>query len=589
MPTPVSDNSTAKPLSLEEEFIALIEKNCRRHLLPMWIMLAFIASFSISESNIFLPVFWGLSASAILFTRVYCVLNLFPNLNISNQKKINILYLFNGLSGLFLGLSMYFFPDHSPVEITIHTIILAGLCIGVAASNAGFPLATIPYIALTMGPLALAWFLFPPIQDAAWKSYTFVLIVLIFGTLMISISKEIFRLFSNAVEMRQQYANINTQLSQALKSSEASNAAKTRFLAAASHDLRQPVHTLSLLTAALMSRDLDKRTGDISVTMNQSLQSLSKQLDSLLDISKLDAGIVTPQLNNINLKTLLEHIKEQLQPRADEKGLALTLSCPNSIAVNSDAILLQRIIENLVVNALKYCEQGSIDIIVKTDDTRVTIEIKDTGIGIEKDKQELIFEEFYQLNNPSRDRSKGLGLGLSIVKRLVELLNIGLDMHSEPGVGTEFSLTLKAASQIIMENNSPPTTVDFSDINILVVDDEEEIRLAASIFLEEMHCKVQVAEGTSQAETMAKENRPDILITDFRLQGEDNGLKCIKAIRAIYPNIPAVIITGDTAPDRLSEAHEADAKLLHKPIDTNELKQVINQVIDSSIRVAEKA
>lgn len=221
---------------------------------------------------------------------------------------------------------------------------------------------------------------------------------------------------------------------------------------------------------------------------------------------------------------------------------------------------------------------------INAEDNLVTVSVVDSGRGIPKAEQQRVFEEFYQLENPERDRRKGLGLGLAIVKRLVKLLDIKFSLYSVPSDGTRISLTLpvsQATPNVVQE--MPKVVTSWDKLRLLVVDDEMEVGLGMQALLETFGATVDVADSTASALELGLANRPDILLADFRLRGEDNGLETIRNLRAVYPKLPAILISGDTAPDRLREANEAGIKLLHKPVAAPALEDAIAEACNLSV------
>jgi len=572
-----------KTLNLKQEFLLLTERNAKKHPIPVFLLLVLIAILAYGDVAEMLLISWILLAGVMLFGRIIAIRRMLTKPNLSDRFKIKWIYILNAGNGITLGISLFFFPYLSDVERAYQTLLIGVLCTGVVASNAGLKKATLPYLTVTLIPLSLVWIFFPSSSEAYWKSYLFSGVILIFGTLLLTIALDNFRLFKNAVEMRLKNAYTNARLEKALEESKASNAAKTRFLASASHDLRQPVHTLSLLTAALMSRNLDSENAELCKNMDQSLQGLAKQLDALLDVSKLDAGIVVPQWSDFNLAQILQRLHDQFIPLANQKNLKLTINNDKTVFIYSDSTLLERIFNNLITNAIKYSNQGEITIDVEIINDVAKIFIADTGIGIAKEKQELVYEEFYQLQNPHRERTKGLGLGLSIVRRLTRLLNINMTMNSKVNIGTEFTLELPVSKNTIQSPDKvTQKNINFDHVRVLVIDDEEEIRIATQVYLQELNCEVFLAESSLQAIDIAKKHKPHLVIADYRLRDNDSGLKAIEGIRKMYSELPAIIITGDTAPDRLQEASQTNAQLLHKPINTDELKLAMQEALASA-------
>ncbi|MGS0754366.1 sensor histidine kinase [Roseateles sp. GG27B] len=332
-------------------------------------------------------------------------------------------------------------------ERMVQTVVLLGLCAGSVATTAG----SWPLLLAYVGPISLAnslaWFIGSAAHVSSWVDQVMSGLILAFAWILTSMARDAYRVFADSVRIRQQQVQSNQQLRLALQRAESAMQAKTRFLASASHDLRQPMHTLSLLGSALVRRPLDAISADIGRNMNLALQSLTLQMDALLDISKLDAQVVP--VNNVVFcfSTWLLRLCQELRPAAQVKGLSLTLDCPRDVYVDSDPVLLERVLRNLLDNAIKYTERGQVLVRVEPRPLDVTaaaaaaaelvwqISVRDSGCGIAPDEQARIFEEFYQVNNPQRDRAKGLGLGLSIVSRVVDLLDLSLNLQSTPGQG----------------------------------------------------------------------------------------------------------------------------------------------------------
>ena len=252
--------------------------------------------------------------------------------------------------------------------------------------------------------------------------------------------------------------------------------------------------------------------------------------------------------------------------------------------VETDRLLLERVVRNLVDNAIKYTDAGSIRLDVAATGDDVTVTVADTGRGIPQAEHARVFEEFYQLDNPERDRTRGFGLGLSIVKRLSDLLGIRLEMESAPGRGTTFPLHLVATVDAATGHETrSPSAARFAGLHVLVVDDEGQVRLGMKTLLEGMGCRSTLVDGTARAVAAAKADRPDIVVADFRLRGEDNGIATVRSVRAVYPEMPAILLSGDTAPDRLREAEAAGIALLHKPVAVDELANAIASAGESVV------
>jgi signal transduction histidine kinase len=364
---------------------------------------------------------------------------------------------------------------------------------------------------------------------------------------------------------------------------EEASRAKSRFLAAASHDLRQPLHTLSLYSASLKLHAPDGAAGEIANHINKALSSLSALVDSLLDISKLDAGAITPDMQSMSVTALIERIESDYREVAREKGLQFRISA-SEVFVESDPVLLERIIRNLVDNAFKYTAAGSITLAAETDDRTLRIAVRDTGPGIPAAEQERIFEEFYQIGNPERDRAQGLGLGLAIVRRLVHLLGLQLTLESQPARGSTFAIAMpylfQSSTAHPRESAPRALAVDARGLDgarVLVVDDEPEVRSAIKTLLEYLGCRVAVCGGLVEAERVLdhRELEPDLIVADFRLRQHENGIDTVRKLRARLGDIPALLVTGDTAPERLREAQSSGLPLLHKPVSAEKLAETM--------------
>ncbi len=396
------------------------------------------------------------------------------------------------------------------------------------------------------------------------------------------------RTFHDSVRLRFQNEDLVADLRREKLSAEEASAAKSRFLAAASHDLRQPVHALSLFLAALRPKTTDTQAHRLLDYIDESVSAMGGLFGGLLDISRLDAGVVEVNLRALAIQPLLERICNDYRGEAAAKGISLTLM-PCSLAVRSDPLLLERVIRNIVANAVTYTERGRVVVGCRRG-TRLSIEVWDTGCGIPPDRQEHVFQEFFQLGNPERDRTKGVGLGLAIVRRLTTLLAHPLQLSSRLGVGSTFRVSVPLASPA--EIMTAPTeemltrTMAKGTGLILFVDDEPAIQLAMQRLLQDWGYETLVAgSGAEMLERIAScDERPALIICDYRLRAHETGITVIQRLRTEYNHdIPGMLLTGDTAPDRLKEAQESGLLLLHKPTQNSRLRAAINNLIRASL------
>jgi signal transduction histidine kinase/CheY-like chemotaxis protein len=368
-----------------------------------------------------------------------------------------------------------------------------------------------------------------------------------------------------ATREQQRLAELNAQL-------EAANAAKTRFLAAASHDLRQPVQALAMYMAALQREPSPTARHDLMARMNQSLQSLGSLFDVLLDVSRLDAGLVPVHPLPLRLDVLLRRLVDEHRLAAEQRGLGLRLRLPHEAAgARSDAVLLEGCLRNLLDNALKYTLRGGVVMRLRATAAGWRVEVRDTGIGIDPALQPQVFQEFFQVGNEERDRSKGLGLGLSIVKRTAALLGHPLGLRSRPGRGSSFHIDLPRSEAPPADGAaSPDDSGERTALGLLVIDDDAQVRDSLGALLERWGHRV--VQGSDAGEALGQwraqgEPALDAAIVDLRLRAGRSGLQAIADLRAILGvALPALVITGDIAPDRLRRLADAGQPWLPKPL-----------------------
>jgi signal transduction histidine kinase/CheY-like chemotaxis protein len=360
---------------------------------------------------------------------------------------------------------------------------------------------------------------------------------------------------------------------------EEANIAKSKFLAAASHDLRQPLHALSLFVGALKTQIHYPAVRAVVSNIENSVQALDGLFHALLDVSKLDAGTVVPKPSNFWLDTLLLHLSSEYRDQAQAKGIDWDCDCVDTL-VHTDPALLETVIRNLVSNAIRYTDHGGVRVRCDRRDGGIHLTIADSGVGIPLDKQQEVFGEFVQLHNPERDRNKGLGLGLSIVNRLTRLLRISYTFESTPGVGTRFTLVVPpgdSSATILSMNDKEDIGLAnaLAGKTVLVVDDERDILEGTRVLLESWGALPILAESEADAAALLRGGgaAPDLVIVDFRLRDGVTGDQALHQLRACLGRpVPAIIVTGDTAPARLKEAAAAGFLLLHKPVKPAKLR-----------------
>ncbi|MDD5336020.1 MAG: ATP-binding protein [Rhodoferax sp.] len=393
------------------------------------------------------------------------------------------------------------------------------------------------------------------------------------------------RLESGRDEMERRIASATAALREKKEEAETATLAKSRFLAAASHDLRQPTHALGMFVARLQQFAHSAETTHLIKNMENAVLALQDLLDGLLDISRLDAMTVQVQVQPFALADIFDQLGAELTLTALDKGLRLRIR-PTKVWLLSDPTLLHRILLNLLGNALRYTKAGGVLLAcrVRADGKRASIEVWDTGIGIAPEHQRAIFKEFYQVGNLERDRGKGMGLGLNIVERTAQLLGHRVQLRSRPGTGTRFSIEVPLLPPgTAMERPGPPQVKPLEDLVglvVLVIEDDALAREGLVSLLVSWGALVVQAEGLTAAQWQLKDGLlPDLIISDYRLLDGENGIDTVRQLRAAAGRpIPACLMSGDTDPDLLKAAKDAGLTLLHKPVRPAKLRSLIRRL-----------
>lgn len=361
------------------------------------------------------------------------------------------------------------------------------------------------------------------------------------------------------------------------------NQEKTRFVASAAHDLRQPLHALGMFCATLDQRLQDTPERPLVRNMMSAIESLEDSFGAMLDISRLDAGVVQPLPQVFPIRDIFRRLYQQFGGDAEARNLALRFRATRRV-VQSDPLLLERVLANLVQNALRYTRNGGVLVTARRFRGSVALEVWDTGAGIPDDKKEMIFREFYQIDNPERDRSRGLGMGLAIVQRICHLLGHPLDLRSRVGKGSVFRVVVPVGDISAVDATIPEATLParkLGTVTVLLIDDERSIREATRELLKPMHVDVITAATIAEAVELARGSQVpiDMILSDWRLRGQENGVEAVKAVRAITGEAtPAMLVTGDTSTDLLKMAHQSGLVVLHKPLQPKHLVRLIKHL-----------
>lgn len=480
-------------------------------------------------------------------------------------------------SGLVWGVAgvLFFVPDSTGHQVFLFTSIV-GLCAGSIVLNS-YWIAS--YYAFALPALTLSSARMLAEGGLAYQGLA--ALTLMLGVVLLQVAHSTRRSALAAIRLRFENLDLVERLRQEKERAEDASRDKTRFLASASHDLRQPVHALTLFADALRAEPTTARGRALLADMGQSIRALTQLLESLIDISRLDAGVVKPVRGHFTLRPLLDRLYAEYLPQA--RALAFAVSGEDRI-VYSDPALLEAILRNLISNAINYTPAGRVDVTCGYRDQAVHIDVRDTGIGIPHDRHREIFREFYQLNNPERDRSKGLGLGLAIVARLASLLGHRIELRSAPGEGSCFTVVLPegdahAVAKTLAANDAFEPH-DLRGMHVLVIDDEVAVRRAVRALLENWGCHASLAASRAEAlDAVSGGGVPDAIIADYRLSGGKTGVDVIESVRrAVGTAVPALIVTGDTDPQRIREAQSSGHTLMHKPVQPGKLRAYLRRV-----------
>ena len=383
-------------------------------------------------------------------------------------------------------------------------------------------------------------------------------------------------------DLERQVQTVTRELREKKEQAESATLAKSRFLAAASHDLRQPSHALGMFVARLGQLPMDAQMRQLVDQLELSVQAMQDLLDGLLDLSRLDSGKVPVRVDAVNLNELLDSVRSAVGTMAETKGLRLRIR-PTAHWAHSDALLLQRMLVNLVINAIRYTEHGSVLVACRpqcADGLR--IEVWDSGIGIAAAHHEDIFKEFYQLPKETGHRNLGLGLGLNIVQRSAALLGHQITLRSEQGCGTRFDILVPRAPAPVpgsLPAGGGALPGDISGLRVLLIEDNLNARAAVQMLMQSWGCQVWAASDCTEAlQRLQTDGVPDVILSDYHLGATHNGITCIAALRAqAEAMIPACLMSGDTDEVFLHAVQAAELPLLHKPVRPAKLRSLLRR------------
>lgn len=494
------------------------------------------------------------------------------------------------VSGATWGLSGWIFYQHGQgIQQTGLIVVIYTFCIAVVPVLSNQPRLFLAYVMLCFAPLIVR---IATGGDA--YSYQLAGMLLIIITLTTLLARNYRQALGRVIELKLRADDLLAQLrvekqaaEDARREAEVANRAKTQFFTAASHDLRQPLHAMGLFAEALRQRTHEPEVANLVNSINASVDALEGLFSELLDITRIDAGGVQVDPKPVEIGDILRKLRLHFEPTAFEKGLALRLRGGQRV-VHADPLLVERILRNLVSNAIRYTNDGTVLVAARARGDQVLLQVWDTGLGIRPEEQAKIFEEFYQVPNTpavAPHQRKGLGLGLAIVKRLADLMGAPLTLRSTPGKGSVFSLTLprgeKPRAAPAAVPGKGPVGLTLHGRLIVVVEDEPAVRSGIEVLLQGWGAEVASFDSVAETSAWAERSdpatvRPDLLIADYRLENGRSGIDAIVALRERFgAGLPAIVVTGSTMSSLDKEAQEKNFHLLIKPVVPNKLRAMI--------------
>lgn len=577
---------------VSDQLLQICSRNSARAAIPL--LLAILLTWLLLNNKVdaVLLQVWALASCSVILIRVIVLRYIHHNSQFAALHKRMAATALTLILGCTIASVLYFFQFVGTFERAMLTAILLGLTTASHSTNFGYRPLLLSYIGPMLGTLALLWILnidelvHPALAIAVGVS------LLIVGLTLLMNGKHMFNVFALSIESSQKLEEQSHRLSEALRvaeqaksDAEASSQSKTRFIAAASHDLRQPVHVLNLFGAALKHADLDSKSRDIVDNMNVAVTSLSSQLNALLDISELDSGSTKPNIQSVNLSHLVSMLMLEMKKLAEDKKIELINELPQALFVRTDASMLSQIIRNLCGNAIKYTHTGHVRLRAECSKDTVILSIVDTGIGIDDAESGKVFEEFYQISNPGRDKGRGMGLGLSIVERLVRNLDHKLTLQSKVGQGTEITIAIQQCTRDQISCAHTPISSESPVVKlppgfwVHLLDNDETVQRSVTAFLTSVGCKVTTSSSSTATLAFMEHNQPSAMLIDLRLNDNDSGLIVVDALKQSHPLLPLALITGESVADGQIAANYPDLLMLQKPVSNDALLELLDFMV----------
>ena len=574
---------------VSEQLLTICCRNSARAAIPFMLCILFTYFLLHDSVHENLLQVWALLSCTMVLCRVVLLHVISRSASLSHQSKRYLATIVTFVLGCTIASILIIFSSISLFERTILLAITLGLCSASFSIALTYPPLLVAFIGPSLGTSCILWALYPSQEINLLFSYAISACIIVLSHTLLRNGQSMFDTFSLAIETSTKLEDQSKRLSDALlhaeeaqHAAETSSQSKTRFIAAASHDLRQPVHVLNLFSGALKNAPLDTRTRDIVDNMNVAVNSLSSQLNSLLDISELDSGSVKPDFKRVNLYQLSQTLTREMQKLAEDKNIELLNKVPLALCVTTDPTMLSQIVRNLCGNAIKYTETGSVRITAESVGSEVVLSIIDTGIGIDIGDSEKVFEEFFQVSNHTRDKDQGLGLGLSIVERLVKTLDHKISLASSIGKGTSINITLKQCESQDMPMPDSVSACLESDKQLTgfwvhLVDDEAAVRTSMMAFLETVGAKVTFSQSSNEAIDFLRQHQPNAVLIDLRLRDDDSGLNVVDAIQE--SSLPLALITGESVCESELADKYPQLLMLQKPVSNEALLDLLHYMM----------
>jgi signal transduction histidine kinase len=574
--------------SAREQLVELIGLHARAMLRMPWVQLMLVLGIgflTLAYVSVAIFLAWAAASISIELIRARYAGGVLQRGYEIDPRRVHLAFVaLAAISGGVIGLGAMLFLPALPLyqQTVLGAAMLVIPAAGVAVSQSSRYIQAAYALCLVL-PAGATWGALHPGQSLGVAALTILLCAV-----LILAAADGDKLLLRSVSIRHERDRLvrdlerrNTEVGAAMERAEQSAQARARVLAAASHDLRQPLHALSVYSAVLAARPAPETLEEVSQNVDQIVRALGNLLNGLLDLSRLSAGYYVPEHQNLALERLAADVCAEYAQPAAQKGLVLRCEC-ESIRLLGDPVAIGRILRNLLDNAIKYTEAGEVSVTTSLDcsgrGATAVLRVSDTGRGIPAGEQGRIFEEFYQLDNPGRDRSRGVGLGLAIVQRLCELIGAKVEVRSVMGRGTSFCVSMPVELA-----EPPPDMLPHAQTDavlrgrvIYVVDDEQDILKSTQTLLEIWG--VAVATARSPAETdflFERAGRPDLMIVDLRLGSEEHGVLLADRLQQLHGHFPVLITTGETSSDALLQANQRKFTLLQKPIAPEVLHRAI--------------